>query len=379
MNGTKVLFVTNGHGEVAIAACIASRVPAGIACDHLALVGNFSYPSTMREVGPRRRMPSGGLIAMGNVPNLIADVRAGLLGHTLAQLRFLKSVRGTYRVAIGVGDVFALVMALLARAPTTLYTGTAKSIYVAPYGPFERRMLRRAQAVFVRDAPTARDLRVHGIAARAANVIVDLHQCEHEPSLATPFPTRIAIFPGSRESAYSDAVVLAGAVREVAVAREGVGAILSIAPALDAQRMARELQADGWQIGASPAADAPFSLRAHGRDAVWAWTGSLGAMIASATLVLGQAGTANEAAAAAGVPVIAYERTRPQWYRKRQMALLDGALRVVSGTTHDLTAAVLELLSNQAEREHMATVGRERMGPPGGASMIAQEITRWCD
>jgi uncharacterized protein (TIGR03492 family) len=378
MNACRVLFVTNGHGEVAIAACIASRMPAGIACDHLALVGSFQYPSTMREVGPRRAMPSGGLIAMGNISNIIRDLRAGLLTHTLAQLRFLAAVRGTYDVVIGVGDIFALIMALRAGARATMYTGTAKSVYVAPYGPYERRVLARAQAVFVRDAPTAQDLRSHGIAARPANVIVDLHQCRTEAALAMPLPAQIAMFPGSRENAYGDAVTLARAVREVVAARTGVGAMLSIAPALDVERMARVLESDGWEISRCADAGIPFSLRTGGREAVRAWTGSLGAMIANATIVLGQAGTANEAAAAAGVPVIAYEKTRPHWYRKRQMALLDGALRVVSGSTHALARAVLELLADDRQRERMGAVGRERMGPAGGATIIAQEIVRRC-
>ncbi|MBV9272112.1 MAG: hypothetical protein JO165_13545, partial [Candidatus Eremiobacteraeota bacterium] len=85
-----VLFVTNGHGEEAIAARIAQELPRDeIAADHLALVGEFGHPSVMRDVGPRRTMPSGGLIAMGNVKNIVRDVRGGLVGHTLAQLRFL--------------------------------------------------------------------------------------------------------------------------------------------------------------------------------------------------------------------------------------------------------------------------------------------------
>ncbi len=64
----RVLFVTNGHGEAAIAERIAhelgSLVP-GVRADHLGLVGETRH-ETMNEVGPRRSMPSGGLIAMGN-------------------------------------------------------------------------------------------------------------------------------------------------------------------------------------------------------------------------------------------------------------------------------------------------------------------------
>src|SRR5689334_3242495 len=97
----RVLFVSNGHGEVAIAARLARELQAiePIPCDHLALVGDFRYPSSMRDVGPRQAMPSGGVIAMGNFRNIARDMRAGLLAHTLAQLRFLRGIRGTYAAA----------------------------------------------------------------------------------------------------------------------------------------------------------------------------------------------------------------------------------------------------------------------------------------
>ncbi len=78
--------MSNGHGEVAIADRIAAELPSTIACDHLALVGALRAgsgergSSRMREVGPRRSMPSGGLIAMGNVRNILRDLQAGLTG-----------------------------------------------------------------------------------------------------------------------------------------------------------------------------------------------------------------------------------------------------------------------------------------------------------
>ncbi|MGB8520993.1 MAG: hypothetical protein WCD38_12605, partial [Candidatus Tumulicola sp.] len=107
---TAVLFVSNGHGEAAIAERIAVELAAlrpNLGLDHLALVGDVPSES-LRDVGPRAAMPSGGLIAMGNVRNIVRDVRAGLLGLTLAQRRFLRAVRGEYAAVVAVGDAFAL-------------------------------------------------------------------------------------------------------------------------------------------------------------------------------------------------------------------------------------------------------------------------------
>ena len=51
----------------------------------------------MADVGPMCVMPSGGLIAMGNVRNIARDVRSGLIGLTLAQLPVSAFGTGTVR------------------------------------------------------------------------------------------------------------------------------------------------------------------------------------------------------------------------------------------------------------------------------------------
>jgi uncharacterized protein (TIGR03492 family) len=373
----RVLFVSNGHGEVAIAARLALELQAlEIPCDHLALVGDFKHASTMREVGPRQAMPSGGVIAMGNVRNIARDLRAGLLTYTLAQLRFVHGVRGTYAAAIAVGDIFALLMALQARASKTVFVGTAKSVHVAPYGALEERAIRKADAVFVRDAPTAQHLREHGVQAIAANAIVDLYE-DAAQTIDAPFDPLLAIFPGSREPAYDDAAFMARVARSVLRAQPAAGGVISIAPSIDPQRMCARLQAGGWRIERSDRALQPFSLYDGDREMIRAFQGPLGAMLRRATLVLGQAGTANEAAAAMGIPVVAFARAgeaRVPWYRMRQIGLLGDALLVASPDPDQAASQVIALLNDPQRRERMGTIGRERMGPPGAAAAIAARI-----
>jgi uncharacterized protein (TIGR03492 family) len=314
---------------------------------------------------------------MGNVRNIVRDVGAGLIGHTLAQLRFLRTVRGEYDVAIAVGDIFALIMALQAHAGETVFVGTAKSVHHAKYGPMERRLIRKAQRVFVRDAATADFLRTHSIDAQPANVIVDLYADPGPIAVETSFEPLIAIFPGSRESAYADAVALCAILRELAKTDPRAGGVFSIAPGLDAQRMSRALAEDGWRVVDRGDAVQPFSLYEGEREIARAWRGPLGAMLQRATIVLGQAGTANEAAAAAGIPVVAYEPSRAgkrAWYRMRQAGLLGGALLVVDGTVQSAVIQVRELLADAARRDRMGRIGRERMGPRGGAQLIAATV-----
>lgn len=376
----RVLFVSNGHGEIAIAARLALELQAQrpMLCDHLALVGDFRYPSTMREVGPRRALPSGGVIAMGNLPNIVRDLRAGLLAHTLAQLRFLRGVRGTYDAAIAVGDVFALIMALQARAHTTVFVGTAKSAYVAPYGVLEARMLRKADAVFVRDTATAQALARHGVDAMASNAIVDLYAGDGQ-EIDAAYDPFFAVFPGSRETAYDDACMLARVVRLAAQDQPRAGAVISLAPGIDAQRLCDRFALDGWRVERREDPREPFALYDGDREVARAWTGALGAMLRRATIVLGQAGTANEAAAAMGIPVVAFARAnerRTPWYRMRQIGLLSEAMFVASADPQQAAQQIIALLHDEPRRLRMGEIGRERMGQTGAAARIAVRIAQ---
>jgi len=377
---TRVLFVSNGHGEAAIGDRIAIELRAAapqIEIDHLALVGD-GLSDVMNDVGPRRRMPSGGLIAMANLRNIGRDVRSGLLRLTLAQYRYLRAARGRYAVAVAIGDVYALIMTLVARAPT-VFVGTAKSVSVAPYGPFEERVLRRARERFVRDDATVRSLAKHGLDVRpAANVIVDLFATAEDAGAdraVEGFTPVLALFPGSREAAYADAVFLARVVRALARERRTLGGVLSISPGLDPERFAADARADGWEVRRYGDDDAiAFDLRLDERVVVRAWRGPLGAILGRVSMVLGQAGTANEAAAAAGLPVVAFDRERDRkakWYRQRQRGLLGDALAVFPDDLDAAVAGVAALVDDAQRRAAMGRIGRERMGPPGAAARIA--------
>lgn len=375
-----VLFVTNGHGEAAIAARIAREIEASqLRCDHLALVGapveSGSAWAPLHDVGPRKKMPSGGIVAMGNVRNFARDIAAGLGPLTIAQLAFLARSARNYAAVVAVGDAFALFMALRAGAPV-IFVGTAKSVYVAPYGRFEELLIRRARAAFVRDAPTAQRLAAHGIAAAEANVMADLGVAEHPGRPSLTGDPLVAIFPGSRDGAYAQAAFLLGVVARAQAVSSRLRAVLSVAPGLHVDRFRVDLERAGMRVVTRENPLEPFSVFFSGNEIARAWTGEVAAAIEVTQLVLGQAGTANEAAAAAGVPVVAFEGGG--WYRMRQAALLDGALRVLPRDAQSGAQTVVALLNDAAERARMGRIGRERLGAPGAARRIADEIVRLC-
>ena len=376
----RALFVTNGHGETAIAQRIAREVLAIAAdaqLDHLALVGNMPS-SVMRDVGPRAEMPSGGLIAMGNLRNIAKDLRAGLALLTWRQAAFLRGARGRYDVAVAVGDTYALLMALLTAAPS-IFVGTAKSVAVAGYGPLETLVLRRARACFARDEATAAALRGRDVNAEAANAIADMIEPADQDG-ARPLrygAPALALLPGSRESAYADARFLLEIVARLTESWPQLGAALSIAPGLDARVFSRDAEQNGWHVATTDDDLVPFVLSRQGREVVGTWRGSIGALLRDAALVLGQAGTANEIAAAAGVPIIAFEeggRRSGRWYRKRQRGLLGDALAVHPRSAGQGARAVADLLNDAPRLRSMSEAGKHRLGPPGGAARIARRI-----
>ena len=296
---------------------------------------------------------------------------AGLFG---AQLAFLGSVRDRYDAVVAVGDAYALGLALGAGA-RTVFVGTAKSVSVAPYGPFERTLLRRALRVFVRDEPTARALRARRVAARApGNAIVDL---AGDGPAARP-GAWLGLLPGSRASAYDDGRRLARVAFALAERRPTLGALFSVAPSLDSARFARELATDGWRVvpASNHEGDVPFEAERGGARLV-AWRGAAAGLFRACVAVLGQAGTANEQAAAFGLPVIALQNARharDDWYRMRQRLLLGDALLVVPPEPPDAAAAIDALLADPERLAAMSASGRARMGPPGGARAIAAAI-----
>ncbi len=381
---TRVLFVTNGHGEIAIGARIARELGSldpRIACDHLALVGNPAASPEWNEVGPRRAMPSGGLIAMLHLRNIVRDLGSGLLGLTLAQRAFLRASHDRYAAVVAVGDVFALLMSKAAHRPL-VFVGTAKSVRVAPYGPFERRAIAGADAAFVRDEATADDLRKRGVAASApGNVIVDLFSERDDAMLdalvgdADPF---LVLLPGSRNDAYAQALHQCRVLRDVARTRQRLRAAISIAPTLATHAFVAQLRDGGCDVRERDDARSPFTVRMHDRDVLFAWRDRLGPLFARATLVLGQAGTANEGAAACGAPVVALELTGrgDDWYRRRQRGLLGEAMIVARGESTQAASIVGALLDDAQRRAMMGAAGRERMGPPGGARAIAARIAQ---
>ncbi|MDY6805763.1 MAG: lipid-A-disaccharide synthase-related protein [Cyanobacteriota bacterium] len=195
----KILCLSNGHGEDAIAVRIIAELqkcpnPPEIAA--LPLVGEgqaYAQLENVSIIGPVKQMPSGGFIYMEG-QQLWRDLKGGLLQLTTAQSKAIETWVASERdmgeriVILAVGDIVPLSFAWKSGADY-LFVGTAKSEYYlrdekgllprsswskrleswsgSVYQPWERWLMsrERCKAVFPRDRLTAKILQEKSIRA----------------------------------------------------------------------------------------------------------------------------------------------------------------------------------------------------------------------
>ncbi len=377
----RLLILSNGAGEDAIAARILQEFPPEIrervVCFPMVGPGRAlaeSYPLW----GPRVAPPSEGLFRE-SWRLAVADLVGGVIGGHLRQLGALRRHRGEVSLAVAVGDLFPVLWSYLAGFET-VFVGTAKSVFHHPYSFFERALLRRmARLSLVRDGPTAEALEAGGVNAEwLGNAMMD----EVEPrgvELALPEEaTVVTLLPGSRAQAPEVLPQQLQALSLLAPRYRGLLGAVVLAPGSEPGELCSEAVGQGWALKSRPEAP-PHELGLLERDGVtvYLYNGVLGDVLARSQAALGQAGTANEQAAGAGVPVVAYDHRQVQslrWYRARQRGLLGDAVTIVAPGPENLAAELERLLADPIERARRADIGRRRMGPSGGSSRMAQRI-----
>ncbi|MCL5773894.1 MAG: lipid-A-disaccharide synthase-related protein [Firmicutes bacterium] len=380
----KILFLSNGYGEDAIASGIVEKILEkfpGLKIFALPLVGDGkAYKSSdISIIGPSADMPSKGLIP-ANWKNIFKDMAAGLGSLLFKQIKTIKKIRREISCVVAVGDLFPVVMAGLFAGRPLVFVGTAKSNYYYPYSPVEVKLLKKfCRVALVRDETTAESLRKESLDARwVGNAMMDCMRITGKDFGIPASSKVIGLLPGSRDEAYADFQLILKSVEHLD--DENFSFIAALADSTSIEKIAEESAMDGWEFDSGNNLNSGNCglLKKSGKS-ILLTKGCFGDVISKSVIVIGQAGTGNEQAAGLGKPVVSFDsegKKNPGWYRARQKGLLGDSLSVVEKNYESIFLEVKKILDNPQVYEKMKNTGLQRMGPAGGAGKMAQIIMK---
>lgn len=355
MAARRILFISNGHGEDAIAAQIVRQMPPGIEIHAYPTLGDGrAYDGVCTIVGPRATLPSEG---WRNTRNSIArDISGGGVATVWPGLRFIREARGQYDCVVVVGDMIGVYGAWVTGHRGIVYLDVYKTGYARSYLAIDRWILRHtARAVFCRAPSLAKALVQAGVEARAAgNVMMDTIP---RTGLALNRTKSVAatILPGSRVHALDNFALQAKALALIPAAQRPqlFMAVASSIPETELRALAGDLEI----------------TFVSGR--------SLGDALDASDFVISQAGTATIQAIGLGRPAITFRSTADRQSRFDDESRLFGEARLAVAAEPGAIAAAIRLLTDDAaDRQRRGAIGRERIGPPGAIDAIIAELVR---
>lgn len=419
--GMKLLCISNGHGEDAIALRILQALqqqphPPEIVALPIVGEGHLYRQQGIPIWGAAeavQAMPSGGFVYMDG-RELLRDLRGGLLRLTLAQLKAVRQWRSVAQpgdLILAVGDIVPLLYAWWSGADYA-FVGTAKSDYYlrdeqgwlprhswqerleswsgSDYLPWERWLMGRprCKAIFPRDSLTVAGLKRWKLPAfDLGNPMMDGLEATGQswtglrsPGTADLPQLSLLLLPGSRPpEAYNNWQILLQSVSALIAAlgnRYQLLFLAAIAPQLERQPLQQALEAYGWRLAeaVSPnaadwqAADQQFE-QYRGRLII---TSAFNDCLHKADLAMAMAGTATEQFVGLGKPVFSFAGAGPQLtprFAEAQTRLLGASVTL---TEPAQLASAVDLLLNDPDRLQLIQAnGKQRMGSPGAAARIA--------
>lgn len=380
---TRLLIVSNGHGEDTIGTRLAVRLrerlpELDLTAFPLVGTGGRYQAAGVAVDGPRRHLPAEGL-TMHHPTLLWRDLRAGVAGLTLRQVMWLRRARPD--AVLVVGDAYAQALASLVPAPRRVLQPLVSVHHGlgAPRPPLartfmerirapERMLMRRADRVYTRDAPTAEHLHALGVtqATFLGNPMMD--ELDAAPLDVPGEGPVVALLPGSRDYAHDSVTIMLAALARLGRVRGVVAWALGDTPEAP----------EAWREEELPGPPDAVTWRTGETTVTWI-RGRFAEVLASAGAAIGTAGTANEQAAGLGIPVVAFA-VPPSYgeaFVANQARLLGGSLRVVGAEPDVIARTVRAALEAGAHRDAARSVGPERMGGPGGSDAIAADVAAW--
>jgi uncharacterized protein (TIGR03492 family) len=371
----RFLFISNGHGEDAIAAAIVARLPKTVSVEAYPMIGSGNaYAGICPVVGPRATLASEG---WRNVKgSLRRDIATGGLRTVPPALNFLRKINGKYDRVVVVGDMVGVLACFISGHRGLFYLDVYKTGSARLYSGPERWTIKQAcKTVFCRADNLARTLEHIGVDARSAgNVMMDaIPYGDYDAKARRRRPLAVTLLPGSRALTSESFGLQVDALRTLpAELRPDI--FLAVAGNVSVDELARQtglkrtpmLSVEPSDLGELSDGDLTIHM-ARG--------GAMGNLLAASDLVLSQAGTATVQALGLGKPAITFVNPRDRRSRFTDEQMLFGEARtVVTADGPAIGAALRALLSNDEERRRLANIGRQRIGGPGAMHAIIDAL-----
>ena len=378
-----VLLLSNGHGEDLSGALVASQlIQRGIAVEALPLVGHgASYRQLGIPVLGRTRNCSTGGLGYTSLAGRIAELLEGQMLYVLNRLLLLRRRRHHYGLVLAVGDLLAVLGGWFSGLPTAVYLVAYSSHYEGrlrlpwPCGWLLGRPGIRA--IWSRDELSAADLsrQLGRPASFLGNPFLDAVSGNEAPPAGAGDP-ELLLVPGSRlpEAARNLALMLELLAQLPGGRRLRLRAAL--VPGLERACIAQLAAPLGWQLeGEDRLVRGPLEL-----ELSW---GGFGQLLPRAQLVLCSAGTAAEQAVGLAIPVLQLPGQGPQFtpgFAEAQRRLLGAGVfcapdpASAAELARQLLEQQLDPIRGPALRRQLATIGKERIGRPGGSQAMAGAI-----
>jgi uncharacterized protein (TIGR03492 family) len=374
---SRYLFISNGHGEDAIAAAVVARMPDTISVEAYPMIGaGNAYTGICPIVGPRATLASEG---WRNVKgSLRRDLASGGLGTVPPALNFLRKIKGKYDRVVVVGDMVGVLACYLTGHRGIDYLDVYKTGAARLYSGPERWSIKQAcRTVFCRADNLAHALRQVGVDARSAgNVMMDaIPYGDYDAAARRSRPRAVTLLPGSRALTAESFALQVDALRTLpADLRPDV--FLAVAGSVSVDDLAKKaglkrtslLSAEPSDLGELSDGDLTIHM-ARGS--------AMGNLLATSDVVLSQAGTATVQSLGLGKPVITFVNPRDRRSRfTDEQALFGEARTVVMAEAPAIGAALRTLLTDDDERRRLANIGRQRIGGPGAMHAILDVLTQ---
>ena len=372
---SRFLFISNGHGEDAIAAAIVASMPKSAVVEAYPMIGaGNAYAGVCPIVGPRATLASEG---WRNVKgSLRRDIATGGLGTVPPALNFLRQIKGKYDRVVVIGDMVGVLACYFTGHRGLYYLDVYKTGAARLYSGPERWTIKQAcKTVFCRADNLARSLEHIGVDARSAgNVMMDtIPHGDYDAQARRQRPLAVTLLPGSRALTAESFALQVAALRSLpAELRPDV--FLAVAGSVSVDELAKKAGLKRTTMLSVESAD--LGELSDGELTIHMARGAaMGNLLAASDVVLSQAGTATVQALGLGKPAITFVNPRDRRSRFNDEQMLFGEARtVVPAETPAVGAALRGLLGDDEERRRLANIGRQRIGGPGAMAAIIEAL-----